>query len=486
MARIGSNIQAGLGRIDYSPLFQGMSNAQQFAAQGNAALAQSIAGIGNIAGTSISNYFKRKEEENRLNKDVDALKTISSNPGTKATFEQLNIFKPDGSFDDATAKSILRERGLAGTVTLANSLRDLERQAKMETTNKKAIEYSSLLEIGGGKLPSPYSNDFVNKSFTPEEKALGKDIYIKQATAQANLDKARRELVDGAEAPTTAMRDADAIIANEISAGMLPRNPMAIASRRAELIAAGGREPAAAYDNAGTYVLRSNQTNPVTAVKDRKTGRIGVVNEQGKFEPLDSKTYMPITTSDANPFLNEENFKKLSDQLVEQENGIKSVNRFLKNTENISTGGIQRSLDKLSLNVKSIMGLKESDLSEAEKAIGLAGSQQQRLLGALRTTILGPGVLTEIDAQRILNAVGGDVNALTTNVDLMRELVSEILQEKVSAYEQNLDIYNTQVAGRYGRAGYRQRNRIEPVSIQQAAQMPANQPRVLNVRPAGK
>jgi hypothetical protein len=483
MARIGSNIQAGLGRVDYSPLFQGMSNAQQFAAQGNAALAQSIANIGNVAGGAITSYFKRKEEEDRLAKDLQAFEKIASK--NKDLFQPLNVFNQDGTFNYSTAKEVVRERGVPGALTLASTIKELEVRAKNEMTNNKAIEYSSILDVGGGKPPSPMSNEYL-KSFTPQERALGKDLYIKQATAQANLDKARRELVGGAEAPTTAMRDADAIIANEISAGMLPRNPMAIASRRAELIAAGGREPAAAYDNAGTYVLRSNQTNPVTAVKDRKTGRIGVVNEQGKFEPLDSKTYMPITTSDANAFLNEENFKKLSDQLIEQENGIKSVNRFLKNIENISPGGIQRSLDKLSLNVKSIMGLKESDLSEAERAIGLAGAQQQRLLGALRTTILGPGVLTEIDAQRILNAVGGDVNALTTNVDLMRELVSEILQEKVSAYEQNLDIYNTQVAGRYGRAGYRQRNRIEPVSIQQAAQMPANQPRVLNVRPAGK
>ena len=474
MARFGTGINASLGAINYTPYMQG-------AIAGSQAIGQGIASLGQVAGASISNYFKRKEEEDRLNKDVAALKTISSNPGTKATFEQLNVFKPDGSFDDDTAKALLRERGLAGTVTLANTLKDLERQAKTETTNKRAIEYSSLLEVGGGNLPSPYSNEFANKSFTPEEKALGKDIYIKQATAQANLDKARRELQAGGEAPTAEMRNADAIIAGEIAAGMLPRDPIAIAGRRAELIGAGGREPGSAYDNAGTYVLRKDQTNPITAVKNRKTGQIGTIGNDGKFQVLDSGAYMPIITSEANPFLNEESFKKLSDQLLEQENGIKSVNRFLKNTENISPAGIQRGLDKLSLNVKSIMGLKESDLSESERALGLAGAQQQRLLGALRTTILGPGVLTEIDAQRILDAVGGDVSALTTNVGLMQELVGEILQEKINAYEQNLDIYNTQVAGRYGRAGFKQRPKIQAFIPQSS-----NQPQVLSVRPVGK
>ena len=182
MARIGENIQAGLGRVDYSPLAQGIIAGGQARAQG-------IASLGQAASTAITSYFKRKEEEDRLNKDVNALKTISTNPGTKATFEQLNIFKPDGSFDEATAKALLRERGLAGTVTLANALKDLERQAKTETTNKRAIEYSSLLEVGGGKLPSPYSNDFVNKSFTPEERMLGKDLYTRRAAAEADLGK---------------------------------------------------------------------------------------------------------------------------------------------------------------------------------------------------------------------------------------------------------------------------------------------------------
>jgi hypothetical protein len=454
MARFGTGIQAGLGRIDYTPYTQGAISGAQNIGRG-------LASIGDVAGTAITSYFKRKEEEDRIAKDTDAFKTIATKPENKAIFEALNLYKNDGSFDDATAKAYIRERGITGTVGLANTLSGLQNQAKADASQRKAIEYSTILELGAGKVPTPYSNEFVKKSFTPEEQALGKDIYIKRATAQANLAKAQQELQGGGQAPTAEMRNADAIIAGEIAAGMLPRDPIAIAGRRAELIGAGGREPGSAYDNAGTYVLRKDQTNPITAVKNRKTGQIGTIGNDGKFQVLDSGTYMPIITSEANPFLNEESFKKLSDQLLEQENGIKSVNRFLKNTENISPAGIQRGLDKLSLNVKSIMGLKESDLSESERALGLAGAQQQRLLGALRTTILGPGVLTEIDAQRILDAVGGDVSALTTNVALAQELVGEILQEKINAYEQNLDIYNTQVAGRYGRAGFKQRPKIQ-------------------------
>lgn len=182
MARIGENIQAGLGRVDYSPLAQGIIAGGQARAQG-------IASLGQAASTAITSYFKRKEEDQRISSEIQSLKSISQRPGGKAILEPLNIFKDDGSFDDATAKALIRERGLNGVVTLGSALKDLERQAKAEVTNKRAIEYSSILEMGGGKLPSPYSNEFIKKGFTPEERMLGKDLYTRRAAAEADLGK---------------------------------------------------------------------------------------------------------------------------------------------------------------------------------------------------------------------------------------------------------------------------------------------------------
>jgi hypothetical protein len=182
MARIGENIQAGLGRVDYSPLAQGIIAGGQARAQG-------IASLGQAASTAITAYFKRKEEDQRISSEIQSLKSISQRPGGKAILEPLNIFKDDGSFDDATATALIRERGLNGVVTLGSALKDLERQAKAEVTNKRAIEYSSILEMGGGKLPSPYSNEFIKKGFTPEERMLGKDLYTRRAAAEADLGK---------------------------------------------------------------------------------------------------------------------------------------------------------------------------------------------------------------------------------------------------------------------------------------------------------
>lgn len=189
MARIGENIQAGLGRVDYSPLAQGIIAGGQARAQG-------IASLGQAASTAITAYFKRKEEDQRISSEIQSLKSLSQRPGGKAILEPLNIFKDDGSFDDATATALIRERGLNGVVTLGSALKDLERQAKLETTNKKAIDYSSILEMGGGRVPAPYSNDFIKKGFTPEERALGRDMYVKQQTQGVQLDLARSQIAE--------------------------------------------------------------------------------------------------------------------------------------------------------------------------------------------------------------------------------------------------------------------------------------------------
>jgi hypothetical protein len=84
------------------------------------------------------------------------------------------------------------------------------------------------------------------------------------------------------------------------------------------------------------------------------------------------------------------------------------------------------------------------------------------LLGLLRTEILGPGVLTEFDAQRIIDALGGDITSIFNNPEIVRQAVYDIAMDKMNKYEQDLDVYNRHVAGRYGQTGFRQRQLIKP------------------------
>lgn len=186
MARIGSNIQAGLGRIDYSPLFQGMSNAQQFAAQGNAALAQSISNLGQIAASAIQGFQQKKEEEKRIGQTIDFLRGVH-----KANPQAFKIFANEkGEFDPERARVGVNAVGSQGIMQYATFTNEAAKEAKDAQTRQQASTIAELYRQGGGKLPSP-----INKNvFTPEALSAGYKDFLATAGAEAGLRKTGAEI----------------------------------------------------------------------------------------------------------------------------------------------------------------------------------------------------------------------------------------------------------------------------------------------------
>lgn len=259
----------------------------------------------------------------------------------------------------------------------------------------------------------------------------------------------------GGGAPTTAMRDTDAIIASELQAGVLP--PARVAARRAELLAAGGRNPSSRFDNAGTFVNAQTGGDARAAVKDQKTGQIGWVNQNGEFEPMDPKQWKPSTVGDVNALLDPPQFEKLREKVMTDERTIRQLDRYLSGFENLSQG-TQQLADRISKNVKTLF--TKEKLTDEELALGIQEGRMQAILGGLRTAIVGPGVMTEQDAERVIAAVGGNISALT-NPENVRALVGEVLTDKIREYEEDLEVYNTHVVRKYGgQGGYKQRQLI--------------------------
>jgi hypothetical protein len=258
--------------------------------------------------------------------------------------------------------------------------------------------------------------------------------------------------------PTAAMQNTQAVIDAERAAGVL-KTPEDEARRRAALMAKGGHDQPERYGAAAVYVDRETGGNPIRAITNLSDGRVGTVDESGVFRALDLGKYKPTTASDANVFLDAPEMKKLADKVVEQENGIKELNRFLK-----TAGGLPQGAEKIATRFSAAIktALTDEPLTEKEKSLGISKARQERLLGALRTTVLGPGVLTENDAARIINAVGGDVNSIFTNPEILQEAVGELLSEKLNTYQQDLRLYNRHVEGRYSSAGYNWREGVEP------------------------
>ncbi len=409
MATFGQGINASLGRIDYSPFLQGASQGAQMRAQGMQQLGAGLA-------QGVEKHFKQQEQMKVMLAELDMMRKADP-----------TVFQ---NVDPKTA----------------------ERIAKGE------IKYKEVAPLYAGVMTQAKLNSIKrqNDQQAFQNQMSQMDAAARLASANADQIRAKAQVADGGM--STALKDTMAILQSEVAAGKLnPNDTAAIASRKAELLGAGGRDVPEKYYSAGTFVRRDDQSGAVAAVRDNKSGMIGTVDANGKFEPLDTSVYQPASTSDVNTFMDAKAFKDLSDKVVQDENSVKSLVKYIKTAGDLPTG-IDKAVNRFSAFIKT--SLTKEPLTEDEKNLGISQARQQALLGALRTTVLGPGVLTEIDAQRILNRLGGDILSIGTNPEVVKEAMSEVFEQKLAEYDQNLNVYNAHVAGRYGSSGYRQRKRV--------------------------
>jgi len=86
-------------------------------------------------------------------------------------------------------------------------------------------------------------------------------------------------------------------------------------------------------------------------------------------------------------------------------------------------GGFQSKIDGLTGNLKTLIG--NTDLTRPEQLIKLLKAKQNTLLGKLRVAIVGPGVMTEADAQKVIEALGGDISRWTTNPEILVQAIRD-------------------------------------------------------------
>jgi hypothetical protein len=464
---IGSTVNPALGRIDYSPITQGAQSAAQSIQNAGQVTGQMYANLGQQISGGIQQYQKNKEERDfyeaqarsKIGEAIQSMNQFKANPkvyGNKAPIRPEML--ESVSIEDIPKISLGKLKGYVteldgilqksrGALSEANAIRQAEKPARLSEVFQKYTKSappSMIARPGLEQKPIDQvalTSDLLEAGATPDE----------VATLSKALPFAQQQQLD-----TALHRNVISTVNAEIQSGIT--KPEAFQKRYATLMANNGRNVIERFPSAGTYVRRDNQGGAVQAVRSTNTGQIGVVDKDGKFNPIDSEAYMPSTTSDANVFLDGTAFKKLGEDLVNQENAVKEINRFVEGVGSLPKG-IDKLINSASAKIKTIFDVP---LTEQEKAGGFSKARQQGLLGALRETILGPGVLTEIDAQRILDRIGGDVTSVTTNPALLKDIVAEVLEGKMNQYQETLNIYNSHVAGRYGSWGIKQRSRIAP------------------------
>ena len=467
MATFGQGINPQLGAIDYSPILRGSMAGAQMAAQGSQMIGQGLANLGQEVGKGVQAYYKKKEENKLVDDGITAIQNLNtSNP------EILKNLGVKDANDRGVIKSMMKAMGgPAQAIQMANAIGGM-------VNEQKATELAGLYGMSGTTEISPDNG----VQYTDTQRRLARNQYMGEQIQSAQLANVQAEtekrLADAEKARTVetqltpAMQNARGVVAAEITAGLYPEGSKEAIERYASILATGGREVGESY-SAGPIMADSiSGANPVPTVRANRgkhKGQIGTVDAKGVFTPINLSKSSPVSPGDVNAFLDAPSFQKLSDKLIAQENSIKQLKRYTDGVGTLSTG-----LDKAATAVSALIktSITKQPLSEDEKTLGLSVARQQGLLGAFKGVILGGGVLTEQDAMRILERFGGDIQSISTNKEIVKQAINEVLEDKMNEYQQDYNLYQQGVINRYGKTGYKQRSLVSIEEKPTAPQLP--------------
>jgi hypothetical protein len=427
-SRFGSGIRPQLGLVDYSPI-----------AKGGEFYAQAIATLGQIAGKSISDYYTRKEEEKKREGAANSfIKTIEANP---AAFQS---YLKDGKVDKDAVRSMVNDLGFEAALQLNTYLSGFAKQDKAEKLKTESAKYADYLTQTQGEDNTGASfmkslRSFQEGQFSPEAKLAGRQMNLETRKTEAEIGALEARASGMGGEPTSAMKNATVIADSELARGLITQDQYQ--GRVADIVAVGGVET---FNPGGIFRRADGTGDPISTIVDAR-GNYYRHDAKGNRVKLNLSEYSPSSRSESNT-LSPDGFRKISTDIVNQQNQINSINEFLKSTEGLSRSGLQRVVEGFTSKVKTALGLP---LSEAENAIGEGKARQQRLLGAIRNEILGPGVLTDQDAERLYQAMDGDIRNISTNIDRVRKALFAIVNEKNNLYKQDLDLYNYNAKEKY-------------------------------------
>jgi hypothetical protein len=166
----GTQVNAALGRTDYTPFLQGALQGAQSQARGGELIGQGLAGLGQQVATGVEKYYK-KEEEKQLNEQ--ATETVSRILKTNPAFGAQVGLKPDasGNIDRKAIGAVVKSLGgAANTIQFANTLNELTRKQSEDT---QAAQYAAAATEAQGRPFSMLKPVSPTAKFRGEEMAAG-------------------------------------------------------------------------------------------------------------------------------------------------------------------------------------------------------------------------------------------------------------------------------------------------------------------------
>lgn len=133
-----------------------------------------------------------------------------------------------------------------------------------------------------------------------------------------------------------------------------------------------------------------------------------------------------------------EDFFKYEEKYMEEEASLNKLEDYMKAMGG-SKVGFARMAESVMASFKTIFGA--TDITPEALAQGMAEGKFQGLIGRFRVETVGPGVMTEFDAIRIINALGGEPGALQ-NKYRAAAILKDIFEGKERLYKSAAKRYN--------------------------------------------
>jgi hypothetical protein len=418
----------------------------------------------------IANAFREYEQ----NKHMAAQATGKFEGAIKANPELLKFLDPDNPSPNAPTEAVRAFSKLRRDGTLA--LKDaalLSTFADSYASTKQEVQMAQLRQMQADKLkndmaqqakdasaftaafnlssPQGAMADAINRNVRFEnlptngaplniERFMGE--YFKQGGSPAGID--RVDAVVKMMAPTGRSEDTEAL---KKGYRVLPGgNWQPIQGGPADPAVQQKRE-AQPFQRGNSYADKDGKFIGVSSF-DQRTGREILTTPDGKTTaiPEGAKPITPTALNETLPDWKE--FTKLRTDIIGDERSLREFSRYMGGVKDVSTG-LDQLADRFSKNFKTLVG--DTGLTSKEIALALSQGRLQGLVGATRLSTLGPGPVTEQDAMRLIQRLGGDVSALT-NKAIVKRLLGELYSDRYEQYQNNLAVYNDAFDRRYNQS----------------------------------
>ena len=160
-----------------------------------------------------------------------------------------------------------------------------------------------------------------------------------------------------------------------------------------------------------------------------------------------------VSFGDVVPFEKEEMPEGMSAQAVKIYNemedsrmAVENLSKFQKNVQEGFKGGISSKLTGWSAKAKTLFGV---NLNEKEGLIKLLSADQNSQLGKARISIVGPGQMTEKEAERIITVLGGDIESWFANPQILVDAIQKVKQQSLDTFNSKKRIYKALKAGEF-------------------------------------